>query len=193
MKKFFLVLALAAAMLSVSAVAFAAPGDKPLKAGMRGDDVQVLQKLLADAGFYAGDIDGIFGDITANALKDFQSINNLPADGVAGTDTFLYLQRSSNGPSRYSRSLIMNASAYSSQDPGNSSYTARGNLVRKGLVAVDPSVIPLGTRLYIQGYGFAVADDTGGAIKGNKLDLAFDTHNEALQFGVRKVNVYILD
>jgi 3D (Asp-Asp-Asp) domain-containing protein len=181
------------AMLSVSAMAFAAPGDKPLKVGMRGDDVQVLQRLLTDAGFYDGDIDGIFGNMTANAVKDFQSMNNLPADGVAGNQTFSYLQRSGSMSSRYSRSLIMHASAYSSQDPGNSNVTANGNLLRKGLVAVDPDVIPLGTRLYIQGYGYAVADDTGGAIKGNRLDLAFDTHYEAIQFGVRNVKVYILD
>ncbi|MCE5286308.1 MAG: peptidoglycan-binding protein [Pelosinus sp.] len=193
MKRILLIIALFTAMLSVSAIAYAAPGDKPLKAGMRGEDVQVLQRLLTDAGFYDGDIDGIFGNITASAVKDFQSMNNLPADGVAGNQTFLYLQRSGTASSRYSRSLIMSASAYSSEDPGNSNVTSSGNLLRKGLVAVDPDVIPLGTRLYIQGYGYALADDTGGAIKGNRLDLAFDTHYEAIQFGVRKVKVYILD
>ena len=59
-------------------------------------------------------------------------------------------------------------------------------------MAVDPHVIPLGTRLYIPGYGFAIADDTGGAIKGHVIDLAFDSHQEAINFGVRHITVYIL-
>lgn len=193
MRKTIQIIALTVIMLTISAIALAAPGDKPIKVGARGNDVQVLQQLLAGAGFYAGDIDGIFGNITANALKDFQQFNNLPVDGIADAKTFLYLERFSAEPSRYSRSLTMRATAYSAYDPGNSHYTARHNLVRKGLVAVDTNVIPLGTRLYITGYGYAVADDTGGAIKGNKIDLAFDTHEEAIQYGVRNVNVYILD
>ena len=65
--------------------------------------------------------------------------------------------------------------------------------MRRGLVAVDTRVIPFGTRLYIEGYGFAVADDTGGAIRGNKIDLAMDTLSEAYQFGRRTVVVHILE
>lgn len=61
-----------------------------------------------------------------------------------------------------------------------------------GIVAVDPKVIPLGTRLYIDGYGYARAMDTGGAIKGNKIDLFFDTKAEALKWGRRSVQVFIL-
>ena len=51
----------------------------------------------------------------------------------------------------------------------------------------------MGTRLYIEGYGYAVADDIGGAIKGTRIDLAFESRGDALRFGVQKVNVYILD
>lgn len=163
-----------------------------VKMGMRGDAVRSVQKLLADIGFYAGALDGIFGNQTLRAVKDFQEMYSLPVDGVVGKETLVYLQRAQGEPSRYSRSLQMRASAYSSQDPGNGNYTARGNFLRKGLVAVDPGVIPLGTRLYIPGYGFAVADDTGGAIRGNAIDLAFETRAEALQFGVQMVTVYIL-
>lgn len=86
----------------------------------------------------------------------------------------------------------MEASAYSAYDPGNSHYTARGNLLCRGLVSVDPDVIPLGTELYIEGYGYAVADDTGGAIRGHKIDLAVDSYDEAIQFGRRDVTVYVL-
>ena len=87
----------------------------------------------------------------------------------------------------------MNASAYSAYDSGNSQYTSNGSFLRKGLVAVDPAYIPLGTRLYIPGYGYAIADDVGGSIKGNRIDLAFDSHSEALAFGRRNVVVYIVN
>ena len=60
------------------------------------------------------------------------------------------------------------------------------------IVAVDPRVIPLGSRLYIDGYGFAVAADTGGAIKGNRIDLLLETHQTALKFGRRQLQIYQL-
>ncbi|MFP9075894.1 3D domain-containing protein, partial [Enterococcus faecalis] len=60
-------------------------------------------------------------------------------------------------------------------------------------VAVDPSVIPLGTRLYVEGYGEAIASDTGGAIKGNIIDVQFPTNAQCEQWGRRTVQVPILD
>lgn len=83
-------------------------------------------------------------------------------------------------------------------DPGFG-ITSSGMKAQKGVVAVDPRVIPLGTKLYIEGiggatdYGYATAGDTGGAIKGNKIDLYFDSRYMALCWGVRNVNVYILN
>lgn len=167
-------------------------GSASIKMGSRGDSVRNVQKLLADIGLYSGTLDGIFGNQTLAAVKAFQELYHLSQDGTVGKETLAYLERAQGEPSRYSRSLTMRASAYSAQDPGNGNYTARGNLVRKGLVAVDTGVIPLGTRLYIPGYGFAIADDTGGSIRGNVIDLAFDTRSEALRFGVQYVTVYIL-
>ncbi|MDD6164390.1 MAG: 3D domain-containing protein, partial [Anaerovibrio slackiae] len=61
------------------------------------------------------------------------------------------------------------------------------------IVAVDPDVIPLGTKVYIPGYGTAVAADTGGAIRGNKIDLCMESYGEAINFGRRSVEVYILN
>ncbi|MCX7781241.1 MAG: 3D domain-containing protein [Negativicutes bacterium] len=181
-------------LLLVSATAaVAAPGEKLIKQGMRGEDVLYVQKLLAGAGFYAGPLDGIFGSGTLAAVKMFQQSAGLSADGVVGNETLKFLERAGAAPSRYSRSLVMTATAYTAQDDGTSGYTYRGNLLRRGLVAVDPSVIPLGTRLYIEGYGYAIADDIGGAIKGNKIDLAFENRADAFRFGVQKVTVYVLD
>ena len=85
----------------------------------------------------------------------------------------------------------MEASAYSSYESGM--YTARGHALRHGYVSVDPSVIPLGTEVYVEGYGYAVADDTGGDIVGNRIDVAMDSYDEAIQFGRRTVKVYILN
>lgn len=86
--------------------------------------------------------------------------------------------------------------------PGDKGYgiTASGARAKRGTVAVDPRVIPLGTRLYIKSltpgipdYGFAIAQDTGGAIKGKRIDLFMNTVWECMQFGRRPVMVYILD
>jgi 3D (Asp-Asp-Asp) domain-containing protein len=60
-------------------------------------------------------------------------------------------------------------------------------------VAVDPRVIPLGTRLYIDGYGYATAEDIGGAIKGNRIDLFFESNRDCDRWGLRRTKVYILD
>ena len=103
-----------------------------------------------------------------------------------------------NGMS-YSRKITMNATAYTSASCGGNNVTALGTTLRYGVVAVDPSVIPLGSKLYIvsadgkYNYGVAVAEDTGGAIKGNKIDLCFMSMNECLNFGRRDCIVYVLD
>lgn len=88
----------------------------------------------------------------------------------------------------------MNATAY---DPSagrkNPTFrTATGRRAQFGVVAVDPRVIPLNTLVFVEGYGFAIAADTGGAIKGNKIDLCFDRSDQVRQFGRRPVRVHIL-
>ena len=70
--------------------------------------------------------------------------------------------------------------------------TATGRNPAVGLVAVDPSVIPLGSKLYIEGYGYAEAADTGGSIRGNRVDLFLETREECIRWGIRPVRVYVL-
>lgn len=96
---------------------------------------------------------------------------------------------------KYKKHLEMTATAYSAfNSAGEYARTASGALARKGIVAVDKRVIPLGTKLYIEGYGEAIAGDVGGAIKGNKIDLCFeDTNANLKKFGRQKVQVYILE
>ena len=86
--------------------------------------------------------------------------------------------------------MWMESTAYSAYE--TSPYTATGESVRYGIAAVDTNLIPLGTSLYIEGYGHALAADTGGAIRGNRIDLAFDSHQDALSWGRRDVMVYVL-
>ncbi len=69
--------------------------------------------------------------------------------------------------------------------------TATGIWPSRGTVAVDPRVMPTGTKLWVEGYGEAVAADTGGAIIGNRIDLYMDSKDECLQWGRRKVEVQI--
>lgn len=109
----------------------------------------------------------------------------------------------SRGDLRYKKAYTMRATAYdpSPSANGGHSKTATGVPARYGIVAVDPSVIPLGSRLYIESadggkswvYGYAIAGDTGGAIKGNRIDLCYSTSAQAHRFGVKSANVYVLE
>jgi len=98
----------------------------------------------------------------------------------------------------YTHSKVMKATANNNQDPGCTIYTAIGTLCRVGAIAVDPTVIPYGTRMYIVSndgkyiYGIAVAEDCGKSIKGDRIDLYFDTTDECWDFGIRNCTVYFL-
>lgn len=90
---------------------------------------------------------------------------------------------------RFNKVLKLLATGYT--HTGN--VTASGQMPEPGVVAVDTRVIPMGTRLYVEGYGFATALDKGGAIKGNRIDLFFNSEQEAGGWGTRWVKVYVLD
>jgi len=68
-----------------------------------------------------------------------------------------------------------------------------GMPLQRGVVAVDPNVIRMGTKLYVEGYGEAIAADQGGAIKGNRIDLFFNSKGEAYNWGMRTVKVTIME
>ncbi len=101
---------------------------------------------------------------------------------------------SRSGSALRMRLLTMQATAYCPNSCCGSSYgrTATGRKAEYGVVAVDPRVIPLGTALYVDQYGFAIAADTGRKIKGTRIDLCFPTHREASRFGRRTVRVLVL-
>ena len=125
----------------------------------------------------------------ANNGDDVSAINT-NADG-SGTITL------DNGQTlTFSSTRTMKGTAYTTGGKVGT-RTASGTQVRVGVVAVDRSVMPLGTKVYVVSndgsyvYGFAVAEDTG--VRGNIIDLYMDTYNECIQFGVRDCTVYILD
>lgn len=93
-----------------------------------------------------------------------------------------------NNTYRPVKQLTMTATAYTH----TGHRTATGTWPSRGTVAVDPRTIPLGTPLYIEGYGFGVAADTGGAIKGNRVDVFIESERNALKWGKRTVKVQIL-
>ncbi len=99
---------------------------------------------------------------------------------------------------RYSRVLEVTATAYTTEGY-TIKHTRMGTVARVGAIAVDPKVIPLGSKVYIEGpngkwvYGVATCEDTGGFIKGNRIDLFYDTRAECWAFGRRKATLYVLE
>lgn len=94
-----------------------------------------------------------------------------------------------------SKTLTMSATAYSTEANGMGTYSATGINLKQhpSCVAVDPSVIPLGSIIWVSGYGVSVAGDTGTAIKGNVIDLHFATVAQSMAWGRRTVTVKILN
>lgn len=96
-----------------------------------------------------------------------------------------------------SKEITVKATAYTASCEGCSGTTATGINLKANpnekVIAVDPSVIPLGSKVYVEGYGEAVAGDTGGAIKGNRIDIFIPSEHDAINFGVKQVKVTIIN
>lgn len=115
------------------------------------------------------------------------------AEGIGGTGLSAFEARGIAQMVSIARGAFhMLATAYTAESAGGNGRTAIGRRAGYGIVAVDPRIIPLGTRLYIPGYGLAIAGDTGGDIVGNRIDLGFDSLRSAMLFGRRDVTVYRL-
>ncbi len=118
--------------------------------------------------------------VIAAGVSEYTSLARLAKRGFAGT---IRLAKAA---------LRMVATAYTADCYGCSGWTASGRHAGHGIVAVDPAVIPLGSHLYIPGYGKAIAGDTGGAIQGHRVDLGFNSNADAVHFGRRQVVVYVV-
>ena len=106
-------------------------------------------------------------------------------------------QASASSQEAQNKTITVSATAYTAYCTGCSGITANGTDLRSNpdlkVIAVDPTVIPLGTRVFVEGYGEAIAADTGGAIKGNKIDVFIPTQEAALNWGRQTVQVTILN
>lgn len=95
------------------------------------------------------------------------------------------------------KEMTVSATAYTAYCAGCSGITRTGIDLRSNpnqkVIAVDPSVIPLGSKVWVEGYGTAIAGDTGGAIKGNKIDVFIPSQSEALNWGRKNVTIKVLD
>jgi 3D (Asp-Asp-Asp) domain-containing protein len=95
------------------------------------------------------------------------------------------------------KEITVEATAYTAECEGCIGITKTGVDLNANpdakVIAVDPSVIPLGSKVYVEGYGYATAEDTGGAIKGNRIDVFVPEQNDALQWGRKDVKVTIID
>ena len=147
--------------------------------------------------------DGIIGEHTFKALYGSPKPAGVSVSKTAGAtaiqngDTNTKKQQDNRVKANGSKVLYMNATAYTAFCSGCSGTTATGINLRTNpdakVVAVDPDVIPLGTKLYIDGYGYAVAGDTGGAIRGKHIDLFMPDRTDALHWGRQTVKVNILN
>ncbi len=146
------------------------------------------------------------GEVVDTRLKAHELVE-APQNEIIEKGEANYFTTADGSRLRYDRKVTMEATAYTAgfestgKRPGDPGYgvTRSGTRVRPGVVAVDPRVIPLGTKLYVESldgtrsYGYSTAEDTGGAIKGNRIDLYFENLGAAQRYGRRDVRVYILD
>jgi uncharacterized protein YabE (DUF348 family) len=170
------------------------------------NDSSILKgvKKIVQAG-QAGEKSAVFkvtyenGAEVSRALVS-ETVTKEPVQKIVATGTAVAVAAtaatSRGGDFSASKVINMKTTAYNSAETG-SNITASGavavrNASGYSTIAVDPSVIPLGTKVYVEGYGYAIAQDTGGAIKGNIIDLYFNSMSEVNAWGVKYVNVYIL-
>ncbi|WP_142339218.1 G5 and 3D domain-containing protein [Bacillus sp. AFS055030] len=146
------------------------------------------------------------GKVVSKTLVDEtllkEPVDRVVAVGTKSVPSSSALVKSSTSKSSAPKSsskvkeMYVEATAYSPYDAGMSGITAIGINIRKNpnkkLIAVDPKVIPLGSKVWVEGYGVAIAGDTGGAIKGKRIDILMPTKDDCFDFGRRTVKIRII-
>lgn len=133
-----------------------------------------------------------------NKLKsDMIRVNQVlevnPAKKVSGVKS----ANAKKAPAKAKKVLTVRATAYTASCKGCSGITSMGINLKKNpkakVISVDPKVIPLGSKVHVEGYGYAIAADKGSAIKGNKIDVFIPSLKQARNWGVKKVKIKIID
>jgi len=170
---------------------------KVLRYGNIGKQVIHIQYQLKQTGHYNSSLDGIYGNGTVSAVKSFQKQQGLAVDGIAGPKTRSALDSKAKRGSAAGKTLTVASTAYTANCEGCSGVTRMGLDLKKypdaKVIAVDPSVIPLGSIVKVEGHGVAIAADTGGGINGNEIDVFIPNHNNALQWGRKNVRVEVIE
>ncbi|SIS12347.1 Uncharacterized conserved protein YabE, contains G5 and tandem DUF348 domains [Peribacillus simplex] len=130
-----------------------------------------------------------------------EKVVNKKQDKVVTVGTRTTVAQASRGVTNVSSSsgkeIYVSSTAYTASCKGCSGVTSTGVDLKSNpgakIIAVDPNVIPMGSKVYVEGYGYAVAADKGGAIKGNRIDVFFSSKNDAYRWGVKRVKVRVLD
>ena len=177
----------------ITSVYVSQSGNSTLSRGASGKKVIRLQNRLLLHGYDPGTVDGVYGEGTEDAVRRFQEEQELEETGIADDDVWDRLENMPVFSGSYKKMFHMRSTAYTPNDGGGEGRTALGGYAGKGHAAVDPEVIPLGSIVFIEGYGYAVCDDIGGAIHGNIIDVGVDTYDQAYQWGTKtRVTVYLV-
>lgn len=124
-------------------------------------------------------------------VKEIKPVDQLVLVGTKPNEDEETANQTTPSQTTPSGGQIMTVQATGYTHTGN--RTATGTIPKRGTIAVDPRVIPLGTRIYVPGYGYGVAEDTGGVVNGRIIDLFFNTRSEAINWGRRTIQIKILN
>ena len=131
------------------------------------------------------------------ATKDVKNSEDKVIAVGTKTKTLVALASRGKSESGSGKEFFVSSTAYTAHCNGCSGHTATGINLKSNpnvkVIAVDPSVIPLGTKVYVEGYGYAIAADTGSAINGYKIDVFFSSKSEAYRWGRKRVKIKVLD
>ena len=168
--------------------------------GMTLQELVSMNKLSGEI-IYPGDILTISDDGAKNDLATITSVqvaadiseNNSEMD----SNTPVFNTSITSPPTSSGLELTVTATAYTAYCTGCSGTTAYGIDLRSNpdqkVIAVDPSIIPLGTKVWVEGYGEAIAGDVGSAIKGHKIDVFIPSYENAMEWGVKKVKLKVIN
>ena len=145
-----------------------------------------LKKMIVDTIVFTD------GTSKTKTIDSWVEVMAKPSEVRVGTKYDLFDIVLDGKPVRYWKTIKVLATSYDKNCYGCNDITATGAKLTKGIVAVDPRVIPLHTKMYVPGYGYGIAEDTGGRIKGQRIDLAFDDIHYG-NWSKRWVSIYLID
>ena len=140
---------------------------------------------------YAVNINNIDNSINID-FKSNKNIEEKKVDDVLSTTNSDNIKIESNPTNNYKEVYTMMSTAYAGDTITYMGTTPVRDPDGISTIAVDPSIIPLGSKVYIPGYGLAIASDTGGLIKGNRIDLFLNSEDECINWGVQTVSLYLI-